>query len=394
MDAYSLVDSAVRKKLDEMLKTWKNPVPGSLEKRPVFPLDITKRIESALIQARTVALQQHQQQQRRQHQLMMGKGALASNTFRNTPTPPQNITRYPPPNTQGYMQHHPSTNGNPYVEAQVPAYPQLSSLKLTGNSQARSPYPPFTGYPPPQVLPPIPQQPIQPYNTPQSYAQPNMNIESLHRDIENLISVAKADFAYNVHDTAIQARLKALLDLQTILRSQQLPPNQIQLIREQVAQLSNAPRAPQPSTVPAPPVVPIYSPPPPMAATPNNQPIRFSPPAVPVMPSAASLAELLASAAKSQHSTPQPNLIAPPRPTTQQELPISQPPQVPVIPPQSTINNASSLLASLRAAGLIPNIPNSNSTMPTLFPAVQSIPAVNSSQVRYDVELTSASVKK
>lgn len=118
MDAYSLVDSAVRKKLDEMLKTWKNPVPGSLEKRPVFPLEITKRIESALIQARTVALQQHQHH-RREQEMLMRRGPPTANTFRNTPTPPQNITRFPPPNTQNYVQHHRPVNGNTYVEAQV-----------------------------------------------------------------------------------------------------------------------------------------------------------------------------------------------------------------------------------------------------------------------------------
>ncbi|KKK17934.1 mRNA cleavage factor complex component Pcf11, partial [Aspergillus ochraceoroseus] len=35
MNAYTLVDSQTRRKLDEMLKTWKEPVPGSLDTRPV-----------------------------------------------------------------------------------------------------------------------------------------------------------------------------------------------------------------------------------------------------------------------------------------------------------------------------------------------------------------------
>ena len=49
---------------------------------------------------------------------------------------------------------------------------------------------------------------------------------------------AKADFARNPLDAGTQQKLKALLDLQTILTSQQLPPEAIKLIREQVALLS------------------------------------------------------------------------------------------------------------------------------------------------------------
>jgi pre-mRNA cleavage complex 2 protein Pcf11 len=60
MNAYTLVDAQTRRKLDEMLKTWKEPVPGSLDTRPVFAPEITRSIESALIKARTAALQQEQ----------------------------------------------------------------------------------------------------------------------------------------------------------------------------------------------------------------------------------------------------------------------------------------------------------------------------------------------
>lgn len=236
---------------------------------------------------------------------------------------------------------------------------------------------------------------MQSYSLPQNYVQPNTNIESLHRDIENLISVAKADFAYNVHDTAVQARLKALLDLQTILRSQQLPPEQIQLIREQVTQLSSTPRVTQAPSVSAPQVVPIYSLSPPTAVTPNIRPTQFSPPSVLEMPSAASLAELLASAAKSQQTTPQPNSLAPPHAVPQQQLPPPQPPPVLTNPSQPSTNSASSLLASLRAAGLIPNVPSTKSPMSTsLLLSAQKLPTVHTSQIFNDVELTSVSVKK
>ncbi|KAF2097603.1 hypothetical protein NA57DRAFT_41406 [Rhizodiscina lignyota] len=68
MGAYTLVDPNVRKAMEALLKTWKQPVPESLDTRPVFPSDVTRDIENALIKARTVMLQ-HQQQQARPHKL-------------------------------------------------------------------------------------------------------------------------------------------------------------------------------------------------------------------------------------------------------------------------------------------------------------------------------------
>ena len=118
MDAYSLVGPSVRKKLDEMLQTWKTSVPGSLDKRPVFPPEITKRIESALIQAKTVALQQQQQQHRGQQEMLRRRGpAIATPTpYRATPTPPQGMARYPPPAPQNYIQHPHVPNGQNFAQ--------------------------------------------------------------------------------------------------------------------------------------------------------------------------------------------------------------------------------------------------------------------------------------
>lgn len=100
MNAYTLVDAQTRRKLDEMLKTWKEPVPGSLDTRPVFPPDITRNIESALIKARTAALQQ--QQSRVQPEILnRARGSATPTGWINTSTPPQGTPR--PAN-----QHHPS----------------------------------------------------------------------------------------------------------------------------------------------------------------------------------------------------------------------------------------------------------------------------------------------
>src|SRR2546423_9066676 len=96
MNAYALVDAPIRRKLEEMLKTWKEPVPGSLDTRPVFPAEITRSIENALIKARTAALQQ---QQARDQQDVLGRGrstATPPGGWRNTPTPPLANARHTP----------------------------------------------------------------------------------------------------------------------------------------------------------------------------------------------------------------------------------------------------------------------------------------------------------
>jgi pre-mRNA cleavage complex 2 protein Pcf11 len=96
MDAYTLVDGAIRRKLEEMLKTWKEPVPGSLDSRPVFPIEVTRRIENALIKARTAAIQLQQQQAKS----LQGR---AQPSWRGTSTPspgPQVGRMNHPPTTQ------------------------------------------------------------------------------------------------------------------------------------------------------------------------------------------------------------------------------------------------------------------------------------------------------
>ena len=116
MGAYSLVDSNIRKKLDDMLKTWRNPVPGSIDSRPVFPAEITRSIDKALLQAKTAALQQYQQLRSNQPAMLRPKSVAtaAGNSWRSTPTPPQNMARFPAPPSQGYVQ-----NGAPNGSYQV-----------------------------------------------------------------------------------------------------------------------------------------------------------------------------------------------------------------------------------------------------------------------------------
>ncbi|KAF7940353.1 uncharacterized protein EAE98_000480 [Botrytis deweyae] len=350
MEAYALVSHDVRRKMDEMLKTWKEPVPGSIDTRPVFPPEVTRPIENALIKARTSALQQ--EQLRSQQQLMnRGRSAVGQAPYRNTPTPPNQSRQplYPPPGHSGYPQQYPP-----------PANGQQYNNQANGHLQLGLPQRP----PPTQYS----QQPGSSaswqQSQPQGYQPPEASVDMLNRDISNLIASSKAEFAQSPYDSSIQTRLKALLDLQTILQTQRLPPDQIAMIKEQVAQLSGPPQ-PAPK-IPSPRPAPVATP------TPQPQPQ----PTLSSLLGPGGLAALLArQSATPQIPTPPPPqaTIAIPSPQPQLALPL----QLPFQPASSTPVLASvpkpaadpnSLLERLRAAGMLPGIPAASST-PTQPPS-------------------------
>ncbi|RAL61575.1 hypothetical protein DID88_009614 [Monilinia fructigena] len=319
MEAYALVSHDVRRKMDEMLKTWKEPVPGSIDTRPVFPPEVTRPIENALIKARTSALQQ--EQLRTQQQLMSrGRSAVGQAPYRNTPTPPNSSRQpvYPPP---GYPQQYPPpVNGQQY------------SNQTNGHMQHGLP----------QRPPPAVQQYSQPSGSSASWQQ------SQSQGYQS--PEASAEFAQSPYDSSIQTRLKALLDLQTILQTQRLPSDQIAMIKDQVAQLSGASQ-PAPK-IPSPRPAPVATP------TPQTQPQ----PTLSSLLGPGGLAALLArQAASSQIPTPPPlkqlsqsNLL-----NQKLSLPLQMPfqpaPSTPVPAPVPTpAADPNSLLERLRAAE-IPN---------------------------------------
>ena len=128
MGAYTKVDNATRRKMDEMLKTWKEPVPGSLSTKPVFPIEQVRPIENALIAARNAAMAANQNSYQGQQQLLRGRQPVPS---RDTPTPPTGRPYPPPPQGQA---PYPGPNGHQQLGA-VP-------------SNAQQPYP---GHPPVSV---------------------------------------------------------------------------------------------------------------------------------------------------------------------------------------------------------------------------------------------------
>ena len=402
MNAYSLVNNQVRKKLDEMLKTWKEPVPGSLDLRPVFSVETTRPIENALIKARTLAVQQQQQQARTQQELLSRNRPTPNNNtstaWRNTPTPPLSNGRQPVPGAQGHVPPPGIPNGNMQQVSEI-HYHCLDN-SADGWAKIRPVYPPYQPYPRPQQPPSSFQQN---FPAPTSYApvpSSASNLSSLHRDIENLITAARNEFAAVPWDPSIQQRLKALLDLQSIVMNQQIPPDQIQRIQIQVAQLSNSQKlpAPTPALPPAPTAPPAPAPVPNLAAPPQQ-------PNLQALLSSNALAGLLASAAKAQQAPATPPVHQVPLPPN--PLPPSQPHIAP--PPVSAVGE-NSLIASLRAAGMLPPDPNAavngavnSASAPFVYPpppaSLQTPPLAPANlpftvaKHRNDVLLTSASLK-
>lgn len=74
--------------MDAMLKTWKEPVPGSIDPRPVFPRETVQPLENAMIKARAAL------EKIRQSQI----------PYQGTATPPQQNGQYARPQFQNPQQ--------------------------------------------------------------------------------------------------------------------------------------------------------------------------------------------------------------------------------------------------------------------------------------------------
>jgi len=141
-----LMDTGNRRKMDEMLKTWKEPVPGSMDPRPVFPPEITRPIENALIKAKTSFVQAHQEHLRsQQQQQTRGRGIASPAGYRDTSTPP-NAYRPPPPNTA--LNGPPGYGQQSYPPQQYPPSP-MNGQQYPNMPNGQQPF----GLPPVRSLP-------------------------------------------------------------------------------------------------------------------------------------------------------------------------------------------------------------------------------------------------
>ncbi|KAJ5090390.1 mRNA cleavage factor complex component Pcf11 [Penicillium argentinense] len=307
MNAYTLVDGPTRRKLDEMLKTWKEPVPGSLDTRPVFPPEVTRNIESALIKARTAALE-------RDRTVNRGRTGGTPTGWKNSPIPPQAMPHPPPQHPYGGRASNTSV-----CSARDPRLALHAPSVLSNREFMRQ--------------------------TPPQGNSPNMTLESLHRDLNALVEGARAAFARSPFDISCQQRLQALLDLQRILQQQQLPPDQLRIVQDQVSSLA----ATQPGPAPAPiaqnsvPSAPVATPPVPVS-TPPTQP---TPQSFQSLFNPGTLADLIKATANPQQPTPPPQI---PNPLTQ------MPPMPPMPPASGTPQPAENpLIQALRMHGLLPS---------------------------------------
>lgn len=258
----------------------------------------------------------------------------------------------------------------------------------------------------PQTYQPIQVQQYQQQTNYAPHPQPPSNLDSLHKDINNLISTAKAEFLADVNNSSLRDKLKALLDLQSILSNQQIAPHELEAVRHKVAELS-APPAPAPYPPP------VLSTPVPftngmnasqlvapeshthISVPPVPPPTHTHHPDISIMNSTR-LADILAKAQQGPRTTV----------TTSSPAPYTAPPVVP-LPASTSRGESSSLLAQLRAAGILgpeAGTPVNGSVAP---PPFQYIPPRVSGQtptaqlapppriaIDNDVELTSASLKK
>ncbi|KAL7623854.1 mRNA 3' end processing factor [Parahypoxylon ruwenzoriense] len=363
MDAYASVDPGTRRKMDEMLKTWKEPIPGSIDTRPVFPPDVVRPIENALIKARTNALQAQQEQMRSQQQLLgRGRPLAQGMPYRETPTPPGTRSGVHSPQINGYPQASaPGTNGTLYTN---PTHPPPVGYPLhhhqpplpSRSTSTPQPLPGSTAFQPPQ---------LGGYGAPQA----GISIDALKDDIQKLITASQAQIAQAPPDPSIQTRLRALMDLQNILQTQNLPQDQLVLVKNQIADLAVTIRAPpaQPSasthththTPQIPPPVAVASPQP--AAAPKIS--------IDSLFGSGALAKLMArGSATPQASAPQP---LPATAAIRSPLPRRAEPHKPVItqqqlPPPPA--DPMALMNMLRKAGLLPGTTPASSSRPASKP--------------------------
>jgi len=104
--------------MEAMFKTWKEPVPGSMEPTPVFQPEATKAIDAALLKFKAATAQPQRPPPGQPPRPM-------PLDYRNTPTPPQNFPRY------GTPQQQPQQYQNGYPSHQVSMSPSNSYTSLT-----------------------------------------------------------------------------------------------------------------------------------------------------------------------------------------------------------------------------------------------------------------------
>lgn len=363
MDVYASVDQRTRHKLEEMLQTWKEPVPGSIDSTPVFPPDVVKPIENALIKARTSALQAQQGQMRAQMRSRGGRPPVPG--YRATPTPPNTRQPFNQPPYAGVNGHRPDSaigQQAPYAQQQVREPFDRHEFEHLNNIRQTLPYATTAT---PQHLPPS-APPAAPFAPPQGHygapaASPGISIDSLNNDIQQLNVAVGAALARSPHSPDMQTELKALLALQGLLKDkhQSLPQEQLMAVRNQVDHLAVKYRvsfAARQSVTPTPPVpaAPFHAP---MHYQPQQPPSLAPMPPASAPPTPISLDSLLgqgALAALLSRNSATPQAASTPQMTPASVAALRSPTPQRAEPQKPATPDPMALLGALRSAGVLP----------------------------------------
>ena len=405
MYAYSQVDTQTRRKLEELLKTWREPIQNSLSTTPVFPISSTQPIVDTLNRYRTST-----------PQLGRGPQSFASNSpYQGTSTPPQTSTNTSqsghenvrpfvhsigtsafasqPPYQHTPMNHQASSSLARDARCDLatdllkylgpsPAFapPSHTPLKLSTQEPVFTPQASNTSlphHPPSAALRP-------PSASGRSMAAGTIDMENLHEGIDDLTTDAKIECATHPMDQSARTKLASLQSLKEIIEGGAVSEKDLLDIRDSILQQKAQKLASQRPTPP--PAENMY----PHSITQgfrDYQPqptIGISPPAsaTPSFLSQTNLAELLRATAPS-------NGVMSQGPRQQLHRASVPTPPLPQMPPSRP--GELPLLAQLRASGLLSATATSpQSSTPSVLARSDTLtPTAGAS----DLNFTSASMK-
>lgn len=351
MESYAVVDHKIRRKMEEMLRTWKDPVPGSIDTRPVFSHELVRPIENALMKARAALMLQQG--------TLPGRPRSAVAPHRDTPTPPGMrgpsgptgaYSGQPFPQLNGGRPAEPAAGGFVYPSPQQVSRRPVDTGRLSVYHQDQPSQYPLQATAQAGVAGPASFQAglTGPFGSTGLAVPAGISVEPLSNDIQNLIVAMRAEFSHNPHDASVQNRLRALLDLQTVVQRLSLPPDQLELIKNKVTELAAVtmlgPSSAQivPRALAAPPLhaAPVAPSP---AATAARAPGAVT---LDTLLGPGALAALIArQSTTGQNSTPQ---------TPYAQKAVRSPPPAPAEGPRPPSQGAAGLLDKLRQAGMLP----------------------------------------
>ncbi|KAF2397298.1 hypothetical protein EJ06DRAFT_169920 [Trichodelitschia bisporula] len=354
--AFTVVDPHTRKYMEELFKSWKQPVPESRDPRPVFPVDVTRPIDAALIKFRSVALKAKQEQE--QARLQLERGRIPSRgpqsvPPRENPTPPMAGHSFQSQWKDHPSEAHPRTSTPNNLNQHLGSLSALPSPVRQGTLTLNQPY--SRGGTPVQYA-------GRPEQTDDFSHQ--RRVDGLKTEIVRLIEATKIYTQQNPHDQNKLALLKNLIDLKRAVEHGNLTPQAIEGAEGVLRSLANGlqavnthppPQAPPPAPVMPPALQYNHSP---MPAMPAFQPAPAAQPNLPPI-NVAQIMSLLAPIAQPPQPAPVLPSRAPPVPPPPALPPASLMEQLRAAPmsmPGSVSGTPappSSLLDALRSAGLL-----------------------------------------